>query len=46
MASIDGRPVNPDRCAVLYLKADGTYRYMPIPGGRLVEAIREFKEYL
>jgi hypothetical protein len=38
--------VNPERCAVLYLKADGKYRYMPIPGGRLVEAIREFREYL
>lgn len=42
---IDG-PVNPDRCAVLYLQADGKYKYDPIPGGQFVEAIREFKEYL
>ncbi len=46
MASMDGAPVNPDKCAVLYLKADGSYKYLPIPGSRLVEAIREFKEYL
>lgn len=39
-------PVNPDGCAVLYLKADGSYRYDRIPGPRLVEAIRQFKEYL
>ncbi len=39
-------PINPDSCAVLYLRADGTYRYAPIPGSRLVEAIREFKSYI
>ncbi len=38
--------VNPDRIAVLYLKADGTYRYAPIPGSRFVEAIKEWKEHL
>jgi len=43
---IEGKPVNPDKCAVLYLRADGSYKYDPIPGARLVEAIREFKEYL
>jgi len=38
--------VNPDALAVLYLRADGTYRYERIPGARMVEAIHEFKEYL
>ena len=38
--------VNPSKCATLYLKADAKYIYDPIPGSRLVEAIREFKEYL
>lgn len=41
-----GRSVNPDRIAVLYLKADGTYRYAPIPGSRFVDAIREWKKHL
>ena len=34
------------KLAVLYLQEDGKYKYDPIPGGRFVEAIREFKEYL
>jgi len=38
--------VNPDKIAVLYLKADGSYRYASIPGSRFVEAIAEWKEYL
>jgi hypothetical protein len=39
-------PVNPDALAVLYLQAGGKYRYEKIPGSRMVEGIREFKEYL
>jgi len=38
--------VNPDALAVLYLQAGGKYRYEKIPGSRMVEGIREFKEYL
>jgi len=38
--------VNPDALAVLYLQAGGEYRYEKIPGSRMVEGIREFKEYL
>lgn len=43
---VTDRFVNPDKIAVLYLQADGKYKYDSIPGGRFVEAIREFKEYL
>jgi len=43
---VQADPVNPDALAVLYLRADGKYRYEKIPGARMVEGIREFKEYL
>lgn len=43
---VKDRFINPDRIAVLYLRADGEYRYCPIPGSRFVEAIREWKEHL
>lgn len=49
MASIIGPEynyINPDKLAVLYLQADGKYKYDLIPGARFVEAIREFKGYL
>jgi len=43
---VQADPVNPDALAVLYLQAGGKYRYEKIPGSRMVEGIREFKEYL
>ena len=44
--AVQADPVNPDALAVLYLQAGGKYRYEKIPGARMVEGIREFKEYL
>lgn len=40
----DGDTINPDRCAILYLRADGKYRFDTIGGARLLDGIRQFKD--
>ncbi len=47
LSSFDGGyKVNPDRCAALYLRADGTYKEDRLSGARLLEGIDGFKAAL